>query len=266
MSKLLKYEWKACARSCFPIYLAALLIALLNRVFSFFKPANMFDAPLIYYLTAAIAVMLYFGVIIAVFVVTAVILIQRFYKNLLGDEGYLMFTLPVTVTEHIGAKTLVAFAMCIIAALTAMLSFVICIGNGSGLWIELSHAIPELIAQKPLILLETLLLMSLAGVTGILFIYLCLALGHLAKKYRIAMAIVWYFVLSTGLQIVCMILLVVTGTLFVPLRSFFDWFNGLSWNMQTQIMLLGMCVACALPGTICFFGTKYILKNRLSLE
>jgi len=266
MVKLLKYEWKACARSCFPIYLAALLIALINRVFSFFQPANMFDAPLIYYLTAAIAVMLYFGVVAALFVVTAVILIQRFYKNLLGDEGYLMFTLPVTVTEHIGAKTLVAFAMCVIATLTAMLSMVIFSGNGSGLWVEFSQTIPELIFENPLIVLETMLLVALVGVSGILFVYLCLALGHLAKKYRVAMAIVWYFVLSTGLQIVCMILLVVAGTLFVPFRSFFDWFNNLSWQLQTQVVLLGMCLVCAIPGAVCFFGTKYILKNRLNLE
>lgn len=44
-------------------------------------------------------------------VVTAVILIQRFYKNLLGSEGYLMFTLPVTVSQHLFSKTIIAVVM-----------------------------------------------------------------------------------------------------------------------------------------------------------
>ena len=32
MLKLLKYEWKACARICLPMYAAVLLLALVNRL------------------------------------------------------------------------------------------------------------------------------------------------------------------------------------------------------------------------------------------
>ena len=32
MLKLLKYEWKACARTCLPMYAAVLLLALVNRL------------------------------------------------------------------------------------------------------------------------------------------------------------------------------------------------------------------------------------------
>ena len=87
MLKLLKYEWKACARACLPLYGAIILVALINHLlYSEAVPELLFGIP------AAIMSMLYVVIFAAVFVATAVILVQRFYKSLLGGEGYLMFT------------------------------------------------------------------------------------------------------------------------------------------------------------------------------
>ena len=47
---------------------------------------------------------LFFGIM----VVSLVVVIQRFYKSLLGDEGYLMFTLPVETWKLVMSKLLVA--------------------------------------------------------------------------------------------------------------------------------------------------------------
>ena len=74
------------------------------------------------FMLPAISSMLYMGVMMAAFVVTAVILIQRFYKNLLGSEGYLMFTLPVTVTQHLLSKTIIAVVMIALSGIAAFLS------------------------------------------------------------------------------------------------------------------------------------------------
>ena len=40
---------------------------------------------------------------------TCVVTIQRFYKGLLGQEGYLMFTLPVKNWQLVFSKALVSF-------------------------------------------------------------------------------------------------------------------------------------------------------------
>ncbi len=77
------------------------------------------------FMLPAIGSMLYMGVMMAAFVVTAVILIQRFYKNLLGSEGYLMFTLPVTVTQHLLSKTIIAVVMIGLSGLSALISIII---------------------------------------------------------------------------------------------------------------------------------------------
>ena len=141
----------------------------------------------------------------AVFVATAVILVQRFYKSLLGGEGYLMFTLPVSVTQHIFSKAIIAVAMCFLSCLVAFLSILL-----------LSHGINPAafsffdLAAVPYVL-EGLLWLVLCAFAAVLFIYLCIALGHLAKKHRLLMAFVWYFVLSTAVQIIGMLVLMAGG-------------------------------------------------------
>ena len=57
---------------------------------------------------AALVVMAYVVAITAVFIVAFILMLQRFYKNLLGDEGYIMFTLPASVHQHVWSKLIVS--------------------------------------------------------------------------------------------------------------------------------------------------------------
>ena len=52
-------------------------------------------ATLVAVLFALFAVLAAFA-LLAMLAVIVIVAVQRFYKNLLGDEGYLMFTLPAT--------------------------------------------------------------------------------------------------------------------------------------------------------------------------
>ena len=118
MLKLLKYEWKACARACLPLYGAIILVALINHLlYSEAVPELLFGIP------AAIMSMLYVVIFAAVFVATAVILVQRFYKSLLGGEGYLMFTLPVSRSQLIWSKLLVALVWSVLSTVLAALAW-----------------------------------------------------------------------------------------------------------------------------------------------
>ena len=64
--------------------------------------------------------MLLFGLYVATGVLTLIFICERFYKGLLGDEGYLMFTLPASVSAHIGAKTLSALILELLSFLVAV--------------------------------------------------------------------------------------------------------------------------------------------------
>lgn len=268
MLKLLKYEWKACARTCLPLYAAVLLLAVINRL-------TMTDRvqELLYGIPTALLALLYFAVMVAVLVVTEVILIQRFYKNLLGDEGYLMFTLPVTVSQHIWAKTIIAVVMSIVSIAAVVLSIGI-IGSGAQMLVGLGDvlaAIGKSFTSNPNTLfytLESIIWMLLLAGTAMLFIYLCIALGHLAKKHRVLMAVVWYFVLSTVFQFLFMFFIIGVGNL--PLEGFWmalnDFFRGIGPAGTIHIGMIVLCIGTAVVGAVFFLATRYILKNRLNLE
>lgn len=260
MLKLLKYEWKACARICLPTYGAIILLAFCNRILN---TVNAFDTDrlAIFDFLRMIAVAAYAGVIMLAFGVTVVILIQRFYKNLLGDEGYLMLTLPVTISQHIASKALVALVMCILSGITTLLSVFILNShiddfNIVTFWGEETNFLH---------ILELFFFGMLCILCAILFAYFCISLGHLAKKHRIVMAIVWYFVLSNAAQIIMvMFLSSPIGDMFF--EGLDNIINPLPPVAQIHIMLLSFCAIVAAVSAALFFGIRYILTNRLNLE
>ena len=104
LTKLLKYEYRATARFLLPLYLGVLFLIMLNVIFM--RLGNSFAAfsgtPLY---TAGIAILTVLCVLgfWAIFVISLVIAVQRFY-GLLGMRGYLMFSLPVTADQLIASK------------------------------------------------------------------------------------------------------------------------------------------------------------------
>src|SRR5699024_4932362 len=102
--KLMKHEFRATARIMGPLYLILLAVAL-----GFNFSARLMDSSsFVLNMMAALIVMAYVIAVIAVFVVAFILMLQRFYKNLLGDEGYLMFTLPVSIHQHVWSKLIVS--------------------------------------------------------------------------------------------------------------------------------------------------------------
>lgn len=268
MLKLLKYEWKACARIFLPLYGVVLLMSIINMLMTTDSAQNFLNG-----IPSVILALLYVALLVAVFVVTVVILIQRFYQNLLGDEGYLMFTLPVTVAQHIWSKVIVAVAICLLSGLVALLSIAI-IGADTNLIFGIGIMLDELgkaIVADPNglgYMLEGILLLLLSLASSVLFIYLCMALGHLAKKHRVLMSVVWYFVLSTAAQFLLTFVLfgAMNGPMSTLMTALGNALNGVPQQTLVHGVLLGFCVATAIPGAICYAGTHYILKNRLNLE
>lgn len=260
MLKLLKYEWKACARICLPLYGLVILVALVNGLQMRSSFIN-----LLHGIPTILTSMLYFGVMVAVFVVTAVILIQRFYKNLLGSEGYLMFTLPVSVSQHIFAKMLVAVVMSALSCIAAVISVLLLAGvkDAFQVVIDFIPGIVKLDGSAVLLLLEILLWFVLAAAAGALFVYLCIALGHLAKKHRVLMAIVWYFVLTTVIQFLLSLVFLAAGNGLPPtvVMAMQNFFSGMSGTGIASFVLLTACGMTAVGGAICFLGTRFILKT-----
>lgn len=99
----------------------------------------------------------------------------------------------------------------------------------------------------------------LVGVAAmILEIYVAMALGHLANKHRIAMSFVWFVVLQTVLSFL-------TGLSAMAL-SYWPFFPAFYANLSAHGMMWMMILPCLIEAAVFYFGTTWILKNKLNLE
>ena len=101
LTKLIGYEMKAFGRIILPLYAATIGMAIIMGV-----GIRVLDEDLYSNLLGAVIIMIFVSLIIATMVMTGVLCVQRFYRNLLGNEGYLMFSLPVGTHQLILAKVL----------------------------------------------------------------------------------------------------------------------------------------------------------------
>lgn len=266
--KLIKYEWKGAARVCMPLYGLLLITALMTRISMNFTPTG--QGGLLQnlgILSQVISSMLYGGLITASFIITAVILIQRFFKNLLGDEGYLMFTLPVSIGKHILSKTIVALMMCILCCIVTILSAFL-LAFEPYMFARLAEDLNMLMQQvggESLLCFLSLCIASLVCLANyILRVYFCIAVGHMARRHRMLGAAGTY----VGISILLTTLLVCFGNTIGSsvghaINAFFE---SLQPPMAFTLLMLGIALVYGIACTIYFFATRYILSNRLNLE
>ena len=209
MKKLFKFEFFSVCRILVPVWCGALLLSLLLGglgILSALFPALGDSLPyLIIYTFAAI---LFIFAALASIIASVVLGIQRFYK-LLGDQGYLMFSLPMPAWKHIGARLLCA---CLTTTL-AVAVFVVC---GAVLSFSSIQAGALVTAENFQFLafddLADLLwsgyalpIWLLCLATIYLFLYLCMAIGAQWPQHRLAASILTYFLLTFVLQVLMMI-------------------------------------------------------------
>ena len=120
LKKLLKHEFRATARTYGGLYLALLAVSVLFGASIRGWNGTNSDA---YSTAVGLLSLAYTAVLIGTAVVTVMTIVQRFYGNLLGREGYLMHTLPVTEAQLVGAKLISGTVWSVCSIFTAGLSF-----------------------------------------------------------------------------------------------------------------------------------------------
>ena len=271
--KLLKYDLRSMWKQFRVIWPAALILGLVNRF--------IFGAPTIYdgsfslvvgnYTFApnggaftqwlgVITMFLFFGVFVAMVLVSFIFVITRFYKGLLGDEGYLMHTLPVRSWQLVLSKLVCALVVTVVNAIVGVLALVLMMPlNWTELFdTELWRMILRALAKHP----DTLLYffefcaLFLTGVTlGALVLYLSMSIGHLFSSRRVLMSVVAYF----GLNILGSTLNNLINRLGFP-----RWLAGLPVNSHGELWIsIGLTL---IPVVLMFLATSWILTHKLTLE
>lgn len=266
LGKLLKYELRATARILLPVYLLLMVLAGLCRLF--LELSAQYDAPALV-IFQNITSLIFFLSLAGVSALSVLLMVYRFYKNLMTDEGYLMFTLPVTVDQIIWSKLLVAelWTVVVVAVDVGALAL-------SGILREMP--LPELWAAVQEIwttpgvshghligwLAEVLALLLLSPLSSMLMYYAAIAVGHSFANHKILLSFAFYFAFSIGVQTIgsfaSIFLLVFVDSTEVNMDVFSP--------AVPHAFLLSMIGSSLVLCTAFYVVTRLMLKKRLNLQ
>ncbi len=266
LGKLIKYELKSASRYLLPLYAGLLLLALINRLSAAWLSTGNSDQ-----IYGGLLLFFYVMLVIGVFVITAVSIILRFYHNLLGREGYLMFTLPVTTSANIFSKLLAAMLWCVASMIIFFFSLLILtattpqIFDLGAILTAFRHAVGGEMLNALLFFGEFCLFCLLGLASCILLCYLSMAIGQLANRNKLLLSVVAFF----GLQFICntgLVLVMACGSFGQLAGSApVQWFLSLSEYAAVHTVLLSLCLSallvCALFYTCCY----WLLHKKLNL-
>ena len=275
LGKLIKYDLRSCFRKFWVLWVAMAALGVINGFSIRYVLQNGNFSGFMTFLLGILPIILMFVLVTALAIMALVYICERFYKGLLGDEGYLMFTLPASTAEHIASKAIVALVLEIISGLVGLLTiFLVGLVYDPSELFEFLGQIPKWLAEIDFprgtgwLVAETVILALVTAVVSNLQIYQAIALGHLAKKNRGAMALLAY----VGINMALSILLTMTGNMTLrhvsmdAVNFFFDE-AGFHGSLGVGASALGAALLWQLIlGAVFFFGTRAILNRRLNLE
>lgn len=279
LGKLIKHEFRASGRTMLPFLGAVLALAVLAGI-----SARMIDTDRDYGLLQVLFglfIFLFVMGIIAVCVVAFVVMIQRFHKNLLNDEGYISFTLPVTADEHIFSKLIVSFIWFLATGVVLMIAVLVmtlttvpgAIGwedfrgifgpdgvlNASRIWEVFS--VWDIVGY----VLEGILTLFIISCGMCLHFYAAMAIGYSFANRKALLSVVFYFVLSAVMSVLQNIAISVTGNtgIFEALSSIN--MSNVSTSAAVHIAMLVICGAGLLEAALYYIPTTLCLRKRLNL-
>ena len=259
LGKLLKYELPAMGRKLLPLYVAWLAASILLGfgVRGFESESD---------LLPVLTILLYVAVTVAVFVMSIILIIQRYRTSMLGDEAYFNMVLPVTMNEHIANKGLSALIWMSISGVASFVSIfliLLCSGALFDVLPDFLAGIREMIAELGpewvLVIVEIFLLGILSSAKSILAIYAAITIGHQAKDHTTLASIGAYIGLSMA-ETVVIGMIVNLG-----FDDFIKYMMAHNFLSAQLIFLILFIVAAALV-TAYFFICKYFMERKLNLN
>lgn len=274
LGKLLKHEFRATGRIMLPVLGVLLILAGL---------ANISLRGIEHVSNGLVAVIL--GIFIAAFfigivaagIIALVVMVERFYKNLLKDEGYLTFTLPVNVHGLVWSKLIVSFVWFLVTGIVVILATSLTIANIGNMDLgEVVNTFPPIklilaelnmlgigTGSVVLFAVKLVLFIVVSGLCGSLFFYAALALGHCFANNKM----LWSVVFFVALGFLSNVLTSVTGIVFslnntggIPM----DPSTADVFGMVQSVMLTGL-VYELVQGALLYLATTLSLKRGLNL-
>lgn len=283
LGKLLKHEWKATRRILLPINLTIILITIVGCIFlatDLLQNEN--SIPLVILL-----IILYAISLIILGAASTIYLLIRFYKNLFTNEGYLMFTLPVTPVQLLNSKLIVACSWTCLNALLTIASF-FCFGLSSGYYAAIHEnsnskgqflsgfisalsngaqdtaSFHDVFGYTPLgLILLCVVITLITSFFSLLMGYLSIILGQLMEKRKVACSIAFYIVFYISTQIISTVIMILVNM------------GNITGNSSDPLSLTRSIYGTALPvsailylvlSILFYVIVSLILRKKVNLE
>ncbi len=270
--KLIKYELRSSMKLMTVVWAALIVCSILfsisTNVLANLLRNGSYAMRVLLGMLQGITGLLYGAVFAAMIAVAVIIIILRFYRGLLGDEGYLMHTLPVKPWQLITSKGVSAVVIICVSAAAAVVSILILIGtDGFDMIAYFASSTKKLFEMEPaviLIIAEFIIIGVLSVMKSIYQIYASLAIGQLAGKHRI--------LLSLGAYVGISILVTVMAVLLMTALNASGVLDGYTLESFGDVLDSGQKCAAALGGItilqlVVFHVTaERILSLRLNLQ
>lgn len=213
LGKLIKYEFRATGRVMLPALGVLTVLVLLANL-----SVRLLDSRLSSFLTVLLILVLIatFIAVVAAELMPIIIMIVRFHKNLLANEGYLMHTLPASVHSLVWAKLIVSLVWLLATNLVIVL-----LGGLSVMHLAQMN-LAQLLAGFPsmeelrrmlasvglnmgdfyLVLAELALIIILSGLVSCLHFYAAMSLGHTFTRQKGLMSVLCFVGISFAFSLI----------------------------------------------------------------
>lgn len=275
LRKLLKHEFRATARVMLPLYLLTVVLALGTRLMGAWTHnlamGNQFLEGFTAFLTGLVGIGFVLSVM-AVFVVAWVLMILRFRSNLLADEGYVMFTLPVSPHQLVWSKLIVStvwFAGAVVIDAIAMVTLLADLSAFQGLAEFIQTMMRELDAYllgNGIAVVVELLVLAVVSCLGLcLSFYAPLAIGHSFAQHKMLLSVVFYFAIQVAVQMVTSVLFL----LGIPVLDQLSWNWAAAIDQRIEffhIFMWGSVLLSVVYCAVLYCLTLRMLSRHLNLE
>ncbi len=278
LRKLLKHEFGYTAKYCLPTLGIMLLFVAATRLLAAILVGVIDDTNVRSGLETMMIMFNFFAMSVGPAVVM-ILMVLRFYRNMVRDEGYLTFTLPVKTSTLITSKLICAFVWQCAALVATIVSLVVTfvgtlageeIGRLGLAWgqidMELREIAEKLISENSamiyLVVIEIALIGVISTLSGILMYYAAIAIGQLFGGHKVLGAVISYIGLNFIMQIIGSLFSVpfVNSLYSLILKGF-----GAIIEKATLILFIYMLIML-LFGATYYLITNFVLSKRLNLE
>lgn len=266
LTKLLKHEFKATGRFMWVIYAAMVLLSIAANVSMRLMEHD--NNTLVN--TVAVLLLVAWGISLVVgSIAVFVMLIKRFYQNLLTDEGYLMFTLPGNVHQLVLSKLIAATVWFMVSVLVVILSVMIAVIDNAMLgevlnffrmaWREMTV---KLALNGTTMILEILVLLFVSIAASCLQFYSAMSIGYGCVNHKALKSVAAYFVMWFVLETLGVFGINTAGEVLFKPGSFMLELSSMQSFHLSMLISIGVSLVVAAV----FYGiTVWNLKKRLNL-